>query len=179
MINCCLNCRTFIIILYSDGDKYIKKYYSSEDIGSIFKRFTACNFNPSQYYEEGNLWQPNPAISPILTHDTTTYPDQMTSTLDYLAAEYRLFIPIVTNNDNILRISVDGTAGRWGIKVQKKRRADNTCYVQEIKIDNQNNYRTVVDLSNFGNTFKEICVIPSNLQNNGANMSLNITAEIH
>ncbi len=142
-------------------DSAIKEKYSSESIYSIFNKYTAYNFNPTQYYKEGSQWKESIAIE----NRYTTYPvAQQTGQLSHLAASYQLFKSSGTETGKSLKISIDGADRlKWGFKLQRRKRSDKQCDITEIASDGFSNKAEIIS-KDFGDTYDEICLIPANLE---------------
>lgn len=142
-------------------DRVIREKYPKQDLGTAFDRFTACNFNPGQYYEEGALWDAAPAVQ----NTYMSYPvSKSTGRLSHLASNYQTFRPDLKSENKDIRIVIAGErGGRWGFKIQKRNRADGRCSIVEIT-SNGAYARAEVILKNFKGVYEEICLIPANLE---------------
>ncbi|MCX7921629.1 MAG: hypothetical protein N3B21_06400 [Clostridia bacterium] len=144
-------------------DRAIKEKYAGGDIGTVFNRFTACNYYPVQYYKEGALW--GTAVMPENTYSAYPVADAR-GQLEHLSASYQLFKSSESMKGKALRIVVDGAdEARWGFKVQKRLLNDDKCYLSEITSEGRYNRAEIV-FTNFGDNYKEVCFIPANLEKN-------------
>ncbi|MEZ0537294.1 MXAN_6640 family putative metalloprotease [Caldicellulosiruptoraceae bacterium PP1] len=147
-------------------DKVISDNNSGENLGTIFKRFAACNYRPVQYYEDySSAWPTQATISTTWS----SYPvSTQTGTLNYLASDYKAFTPTSTTVDKCLKITVDGADNKkWGFKVQSKKRSTDWCDTTELTMDGTTNRAEILNYL-FGATYKEICLIPSYLEKSGS-----------
>ena len=156
-------------------DAAIKERNPKEDIGSVFNRYTACNFSPEQYYEQGHLWTSHISIK----NTYSAYPvEKQKGSLNHLSSCYNLFKSDSTKSDSTLRIVVDGEEGKkWGLKIQKRRRSDDKCDITEIPIEVMAS-RAEILCSNFGETYKEICLIPANVDKTRDGISYTYSADL-
>lgn len=140
-------------------DAAVKEKFPDKDIGVVFKEYAACNFNPSQYYKEGALWKKSVSIQ----NTFSAYPVALqTGILNHLAANYQLFKPKEVGK--ALKVVVDGARNtKWGFKIQRRKSSDNLCSATEIALDGFDN-RAEIILQDFGSEYKEICLIPANLE---------------
>lgn len=142
-------------------DFTLRDKYKDEDIGTVYNKFTACNFNPSQYYKEGYLW----TIPLEMKGNYSEYPIlKQSRNLNHLAANYELFRPSLKNPSGRLKITIEmPDKKRMGIKVQKRRVLDDVCEITELNssegVDNLN-----IICDNFGKLYKEVCLISANLE---------------
>lgn len=145
----------------------IAESYKNEDLGSVFNKFSAYNYNPAQYYKEGHLW----TYSPAFQNSYEKYPvEPANGKLNHLSSNYQLFklSEELTNKD--LKITInDNFKSRIGFKLQKKRRIDAGCDFTEIKLQSSKRLTEVI-IKNPAATYSEICLIPSNLENSKDNM---------
>ncbi|MDP4092066.1 MAG: hypothetical protein Q8920_01745 [Bacillota bacterium] len=139
-------------------DTAIKSKYRIEDLGSIYNRFTACNYNPSQYYKEGYLWNTTVALQDTIEK----YPSEgIKGTLSHLSSNYTLFK--AGNSAKTLKVQVQGTSGtQWGFKVVKRRSSDKKCEAVSIPFDSRTNTSEFI-CEGFGSTYNEVCLVCSNL----------------
>jgi len=148
-------------------NKVIKDNYPGKSLETIFKRFTACNFRPVQYYSDysSSSWPSKPSLKNMWS----SYPvSTQNDTVDHLACHYVSFIPPSSTVDKVLKLTVDGEDYiKWGFKIQRQKRSDNWCDTMEISMDGTTN-RAEVFLYMFGKTYKEICLIPANLERSGS-----------
>lgn len=156
-------------------DYAIRQSNKNLDIGAVYNRFSASNYSPSQYYKEGNLWKQ----SVTFQNSYTSYPvSGKRGQLDHLAANYELFKPASRENKT-LKISITGEKDvRWGFKIQKRRISDDKCEVTEAASDKAGT-RTEIVCESFGSVYKEVCLIPANLEkeHNGASYSYSAVVE--
>ncbi|NSW90903.1 MAG: hypothetical protein HPY74_09595 [Firmicutes bacterium] len=152
----------------------IKEKYPEKNLGIAFKEYAARNFNPSQYYKDGHLWD-----RPYIQNVFQSYPAVLQNgQLDHLASSYHLFKPHEYNQDMALKITVQGEPQiKWGFKVQQKQRNDNLCNTIEIPMKKTYN-RAEIIIHGFGKIYKEICLIPANLENKIDGASYNYSANI-
>jgi len=144
-------------------DAVVKELHQDKDIAAVFNDYAACNFNPSQYYSEGVSWRKSVSIE----NTFTDYPVSVKSNaLNHLASSYQLFKPLAHQENKALKISVSGAKNsKWGFKIQRRKMSDNLCSTTEIVMDGVVN-RAEIILKDFGTTYSEICLIPSNLEQN-------------
>lgn len=125
-------------------DKVISDNNSGENLGTIFKRFAACNYRPVQYYEDySSAWPTQAKISATWS----SYPvSTQTGTLNYLASDYKAFTPTSTTVDKCLKITVDGADNKkWGFKVQSKKRSTDWCDTTELTMDGTTNRAEILN----------------------------------
>jgi hypothetical protein len=141
-------------------DAAVREKFSNKGMGTVFDDYTASNFNPAQYYREGNLWREKIHIKS--TFDSYPVSEQR-GELNHLAAEYLLFKPLDTEKDRVLRLSVSGKeAFKLGLKILRKRVDNNLCDKIEISSNNYNDGLEFI-CQGFGKTYGEICFIPASL----------------
>lgn len=141
-------------------DAAIKERYAEKDLGSVFKEYAASNFNPAQYYRDGHLWKDSITIRN--TH--SSYPvDVQNGELDHLSSNYQLFKPYDTENRNLKIVVESSGSARCGFKIQCRNSSDNLCNMKEVHVNRRNN-NAEITIDHFGDTYKEICLIPSNLE---------------
>jgi hypothetical protein len=141
-------------------DKTFREKYKEEDIGTVYNKFTAFNYNPKQYYKEGNLW--TIPIEPKGVY--LEYPVKKQSrSLNHLSSNYELFRSN-RNKTGSLTIKIEITdKKRLGFKIQKKRLSDDMC--ETIDLYPKAGEKSVsITCKDFGKVYKEICLIPSNLE---------------
>lgn len=140
-------------------DAAIAEAYPEKGIGSVYNEFTACNYNPAQYYREGSQWK----ISAAVQNTYEKYPvSSGDGRLSHLSAHYKVFKP-ASPRYRTLKLSINGSKNvKWGFKLLKRRRSDDMC--EEIYIpckDDSGVYE--ISCGSFGETYKEVCLIPANL----------------
>lgn len=142
-------------------DRAIKDKYPQKDLGTEFNRFTACNYIPSQYYKEGDVWETSAAIQ----NTYSSYPiARVRNQLDHLSSNYQLFKKSASKDGNDLKISIDEARGvRWGFKLQRKKRGEKQYSIIEI-VSSGVYDRSEVIFKNFNDVYDEICLIPANLE---------------
>lgn len=142
-------------------DGTVRKSYINEDIGSVFKRYATYNYNPSQYYREGTMWTPEIAFQ----NKYDSYPiEEKTVRLEHLAAVYQLFQVENSESSKVLKLTIRGEDKiRWGFTIQRRRQADNVCEISEISVKDIGQRGSIV-CEGLGNTYKEICLIVTNLE---------------
>lgn len=142
-------------------DSAIKEVNRYESIGSIYNKYTACNFNPGQYYKEGHLW----SKSVFIANTYKDYPlESKSSRLNHLAANYQLFKPSGNESRSELRVTVEGSSeAKWGFKLQCKKEKDGVCDLIEV-YSYKTNDRAQIICHGFGQTYSEVCFIPANLE---------------
>lgn len=156
-------------------DAAVREKFLYKNMGTVFDRYTASNFNPAQYYREGGLWSDRIYIKS--TFDSYPVPPQR-GELDHLAAEYLLFKPLDAENDRVLRLSISGKeAFKLGLKVQRKRADNNLCEKIEIGSNSHNDGMEVI-CQGFGKTYSEICFIPASLDLKRDGRAYNISASL-
>jgi hypothetical protein len=155
-------------------DMAIKEMLKDDDIGTIFNKFTAYNFNPKQYYKEGDLWKVSPTFHNI--HDE--YPiDISENKLNHLSANYELFKASKKYGNKSLRIIFEGNSDiRWGVKIQK-RKLNDLCDITIVPILKKYD-RTQIIVNNFNQDYKEVCLIPANLEKEKDGAEYNYTARL-
>lgn len=141
-------------------DSVLRARKYGQDAGRAFDGFTACNFNPSQYYAEGNQWQS--AVKIKERHES--YPVvQKQDRIDHLSSSYYVFKPSSKEKSGDLRITVEAYGNtRWGMKLQKKQKGGNFCEPAWISI--QPGGRAEITIKRFSKTYDEVCLIPANLE---------------
>jgi hypothetical protein len=156
-------------------DIAIKEKYKGNDLGSLYNKYTACNYNPSQYYKEGALWNSNIAVQNV--HNT--YPVTLkTGNINHLSSNYQLFNFNSADKGKKLKITIEGDRRvRWGFKLQRKRLCDNLCEITEVNMKGAEGASIICEGVN--NTYKEVCFIPSNLEKSqdGGNYSYRAVLE--
>lgn len=142
-------------------DRAIGESYDEMNIGTLFNRFTAFNFNPSQYYKEGREWK----VMPLIQQTYSSYPVSLNSDrLNHMASSYHLFKADQAMKGKTLRIHIEGTSKvRWGFKLQRRRRNDYKTYIMEVETGGGFNRAEIV-LNNFSENYEEVCLIPANLE---------------
>lgn len=148
----------------------IKEVNARDNIETVFCRFSACNFNPVQYYKEGALWTSALSIKNVYT----AYPvNHQTGRLDHMSSCYILFKPSASASGKNLRIAVEGR-GAMGMKfkIQKRKRSDNSCEISDVYLSGKGS-RAQIICENFGELHKEICLIPVNVHRKTDDVSYN------
>lgn len=142
-------------------DSAISRINGKENIGTAFNRFSAYNYNPSQYYNEGYQWK-----TPVYIKNTYAgYPvGVVKDRLDHLASRYLLFRPTGNNAGQPVRITIEGSSGAvWGFKVQKRNSGDGQCSLLELNPRKAYDKAEII-LSGLGTVYDEVCLIPANLE---------------
>lgn len=157
-------------------DGAVREAFPGTDLGMVFNRFTAANFNPSQYYSEGASW----GISPTFQNTYSSYPViSGTGNLKHLSSEYQLFRPDVSAKGKTLSIMIDGDdSTRWGFKLQNRKSSDKLCSMVEISASMASFNRAEIRIGDFGETYEETCLIPANLERSQDGVSYNYSASI-
>lgn len=148
-----------------------KGYY---DIGRAFNQYTAYNYNPSQYYKEGKLWE----VDLYIKSTYTTYPVAEQKTyLDHMAADYILF-KAEDNRAGTLQITLRTEANeKMGFKIQKRLKQSGLCEISEIISEGTAN-RADISCFGFGDIYSEICLIPANLDKSRDNVQYEYSTEM-
>ncbi len=143
-------------------DHALKSTGNNSSLGASYNEFSAFNFNPSQYYNDGRMWDVK--ASPANTYEN--YPAAYGGgRLKHLSSDYQLFYMPAKQQPGSLVISVE-TASEimWGFKLQCKRISDNSC--DTLYVDLSDDYdKTDIVLDNASGKYSEVCFIPSNLDN--------------
>lgn len=156
-------------------DRAIKERRRDQDISTVFNEFTAWNFNPWQYYKEGDQWKQSVAIQ----NTYNIYPVGVkTGRINHLAANYQLFKLSSSSQSRNLRIIIDGTNRiKWGFKIQKRKANDDKCELDYIPIGNAAS-RTEIIIEDYNRNYKEICLIPANLDRERDNVLYTYSASL-
>ncbi len=156
-------------------DRTIKAIKEGEDLGTVFNRFSACNYNPSQYYKEGAQWK----TQVFLQETYQNYPVALTSDrLDHLSSRYQLFKPMEKADPAGLKLVIQANGKvRWGFKIQKRKRKDNMCSMTEIGMDREYDRLEIV-LKDTYKTYSEVCLIPANLENERDQLQYSYSASL-
>lgn len=155
-------------------DRTLQEQYKSQDIGTVFNKFTTWNYNPAQYYKDGLQWNTEVALQ----NTYTSYPiASVFGRLDHLSSHYQLFKSGDFTEAKSLRIAVEGTnRARWGFKLQKRNKGDTKCQVIEITSSGTMNRAEVV-FKNFSAQYEEVCLIPANLEKEGDHLAYSYSAD--
>lgn len=141
-------------------DSAISARFRSEGIGTIFNRFTACNFNPPQFYSEGYLWKYKVAIRNTISQFPV---ENMSGKLSHLSTSYEMFKPN-DGSDRKLKISIKCTGKiKWGFKIIRKKRFETNYEIVDIPV-NPKSGTAEYTCEGFGGMFDEVCLAPANLE---------------
>ncbi len=153
----------------------VKERYDNKSLGAVYDKYTAYNFNPSQYYHEGDLW----SKSVYIKNTFDSYPVvTQRGQLNHLSADYLLFKPLEEGQNKTLRISIEGKGTiKWGFKMQRRRAADNLCELIEIGSDTTVDGAEII-CQGFGDIYKEVCFIPACLEKEHDGMVYNFSATL-
>lgn len=155
-------------------DRALSENSKGFNIGRAFNQYTAYNYNPSQYYKEGKLWEVNLYIKSAYS----SYPVAEQKTyLDHMAADYILF-KSEENKSGTLKITIrTEEKEKMGFKIQKRLRQNGLCEINEIFSDGSAN-RAEVSCFGFGDLYSEICLIPANLDKSKDNVQYEYLTEV-
>lgn len=138
-------------------DQGIKDFYPGRSLSTAFKNYAAYNFNPAQYYKDGHLWD-----SPLtIKKSYSSFPVlEEKGRLAHLSCNYHLFRASENTGNHALKIQVDQSTDRkYAFKLQCRKKIDNSCDLSELSFANG---KSEITLPDFGETYKEICLIPIN-----------------
>lgn len=156
-------------------EKAVRSGFAAQDIGTLFNRFSAYNFCPSQYYKDGAVWN----VSASVQQTYASYPvAQSTVRLDHLAASYYLFKASDIPGGKSLKIFAEGQdKARWGFKLLQKYPGDKLYHLADISLSDSRS-RGEILLQNFSATYEEVCFIPANLEKSRDGLSYVYSASL-
>lgn len=154
-------------------DRALVESYGYAGIGRLFDTFTAWNYNPAQYYAEGELWNQSPAIKN--THSEFPVKDRQ-ERVNHLAANYQLFKWKEKKGTLKIVIQADGMKD-WGFKLQKRKTSNGLCDITSITMAPDES-RAEVIIPSFSENYSEICFIPANLEKELDDLQYTYFAEI-
>lgn len=156
-------------------DRTLKESGGGSDLGRVFDRFSAYNFNPSQYYKEGKQWKARVSVEKTYQ----AYPVSVTGgRLDHLSSSYQLFKPLGKGGPSKLKLVIqENNKARWGFKLQKRSKKDGRCSLTEIGMDRDHD-RVEIVIGDVDKNFSEICLIPANLESDRDQLKYSYSASL-